>query len=162
VTSTGLMARQAMPARAARRATAADVRTQTPWRAAEHRFVALALVVALVLIGIAWFGAGGTVDWTDQVRWTALAVIGVTVAGAGIGIWLGLGLRRVRAEHRAVLLALKARRDRLNAAAGPAAGRVTRVGMSHHHAPDCLLVKGKDVRALTAQDADLVACGVCG
>jgi hypothetical protein len=92
-------------------------------------------------------------------------MLGVTVACAGVGIWLGLGLRRVRVEHHAVLLAVKARRDRLRApapAAGPAAGRVTRVGMTHHHAPDCLLVSGKDVRALSADDLDLVPCGVCG
>jgi sulfite exporter TauE/SafE len=158
------MARQAMPARAARRAAATDVRAEAPWRPVEHRLVALALVVAVVLIGVAWYGAGGTVDWDKQVRWTALAVLGVTVACAGVGIWLGLGMRRVRAEHRAVLLAVKARRDRLRAlapAAGPAAGRVTRVGMTHHHAPDCLLVSGKDVRALSADDLDLVPCGVC-
>lgn len=164
MTSTGLMARQVLPARAARRTGTADVRATTPWRPREHRFVALALTVAVVILGIAWYGAGGTVDWTEQVRWTALAVLGVTVACTGIGIWLGLGLRRVRAEHRAVLLAVKARRDRLRApapAAGPAAGRVTRVGMRHHHAPDCLLVAGKDMRALTAGDLDLVACGVC-
>jgi sulfite exporter TauE/SafE len=158
------MARQAMPARAARRAAAADVRAEAPWRPVEHRLVALALVVAVVLIGVAWYGAGGTVNWDKQVRWTALAVLGVTVACAGVGMWLGLGMRRVHAEHRAVLLAVKARRDRLRAlapAAGPAAGRVTRVGMTHHHAPDCLLVSRKDVRALTADDLDLVPCGVC-
>jgi hypothetical protein len=34
--------------------------------------------------------------------------------------------------------------------------------MTHHHAPDCLLVAGKEMRALTAEDLDLVACGVCG
>ena len=43
----------------------------------------------------------------------------------------------------------------------PISGRVTRVGMTHHHAADCLLVNGKDVRALTADDLDLVPCGVC-
>jgi hypothetical protein len=165
VTSTGLMARQVMPARAARRTGTADVRATTPWRSGEHRVVALALTVAVVLIGIAWYGAGGTVDWTEQLRWTALAVLGVAVACMGVGIWLGLGLRRVRAEPRAVLLAVRARRDRLRAfapAAGSAAGRVTRPGMTHHHAPDCLLVAGKEMRALTAEDLDLVACGVCG
>jgi hypothetical protein len=175
VTSTGLMARQVLPARAARRTGTADVRATTPWRANEYRLVALALTVAVVIIGIAWYGAGGTVDWTEQLRWTALAVLGVAVACAGVGIWLGRGIRRVRAEHRMVLLAVRARRDRLRAlasAAGPAAGRVTRVGMTHHHAPDCLLVVGKDMRALTAEDLkeasladtrgrDLVPCGVC-
>jgi hypothetical protein len=34
--------------------------------------------------------------------------------------------------------------------------------MTHHHAPDCLLVSGKDVRALTADDPGLMPCGVCG
>jgi hypothetical protein len=165
VTSTGLMARQVMPARAGRRTGTADVRATTPWRPGEHRLVALALGIAGVLIGVAWYGAGGTVDWTEQLRWTALAVLGVTVACTGIGIWLGRGLRRVRAEHRAVLLAVRARRDRLRAlapTAGPAAGRLTRTGMTHHHAPDCLLVQGKEMRALTADDLDLVPCGVCG
>src|SRR4051812_16021887 len=99
------MARQARPARAARRAAATDVRAVTPWRSVEHRLVALALLVAVALIGVAWYGAARTVDWDEQVRWTALAVFGVTLAGAGVGSWLGVGLRRVRAEHRAVLLA---------------------------------------------------------
>jgi hypothetical protein len=164
VTST-LTARQAMPARVARRVGTVDVPTESPWRPGERRFVALALIVAVVLIGIAWYGAAGTVDWTKQLRWTALSILGVAVAGAGVGIFLGLGLCRVRLEHRAVLRAVRARRDRLRAlvpAAGPVAGRVTRVGMTHHHAPDCLLVHGKDVRALTADDLDLVPCGVCG
>jgi hypothetical protein len=159
------MARQATPARLARRAGTAQVRAGTPWRPAEHRLVALALTAAVMLIGIGWYGAAGTVDWTEQVRWAALAVLGVTVACTAIGIWLGLGLRRVRAEHRLVLLAVRARRDRLRAstpAAGPAADRVTRTGMTHHHAPDCLLVAGKQTRALTREDLDLIPCGVCG
>lgn len=150
----------------ARRSVSLDLPVDSPWRAVEHRVVAAVLAVAFGLIGLAWFGAGGTVDWTDQLRWTALAIGGVTLVGFAGALWLGLGLRRVRLEKRALCVSLVARRDRLAAYAAPVAergaNRVTRVGMSHHHAPDCLLVAGKDVRELTADDLDLVPCGVCG
>lgn len=164
MTTAGLTSRQVVVP--ARRSVSVELPVDSPWRAAEHRLVAAVLALAFGLIGLACFGAGDTVDWTDQLRWTALAIGGATLVGFAGALWLGLGLRRVRLEKRALCLSLAARRDRLATHSRPVAEhaptRVTRVGMSHHHAPDCLLVAGKDVRELNSDDLELAPCGVCG
>jgi sulfite exporter TauE/SafE len=130
------------------------------WAPGDRLVTALVIAVGVALIGAAWLGAGNTTQWDTQLRWTALSIVGVVVVCTGVGVWLSRGFARVRTEARAVRRQLAARLTPTPADDDISRGsRVTVAGMAHHHAPDCLLVKGKTTVA--ADEATLAPCGVC-
>ena len=150
-------------ARAGRRAAAARLDDDALWATKDRMVTALLIVSGAALVAIAWVGASGTTAWDTQLRWTALAMVGVVVVCVGVGIWLLRGFIRVRTETRALRHALGARLARPAVRSGTPdsrSERVTASGMAHHHAPDCLLVVGKTVQPVTG-DEGLRACGVC-
>jgi sulfite exporter TauE/SafE len=144
----------------ARRARAARAYTDELWAPGDRLFTAVLIAVGVACIGIAWVGASNTTQWDTQLRWTALSLVGVVVVCVGVGIWLSRGFARVRVEARAVRRTLSAGIAPTIAADSTSGwARVTVAGMSHHHAPDCLLVTGKTTVA--ADEATLAPCGVC-
>lgn len=164
MSSTQLTTPHAVPARAgARRAVrSASHDSDALWAPRDRLVTALVIVGGVALIGAAWLGAGNTTQWDTQLRWTALSIVGVVVVCTGVGLWLSRGFARVRTEARAVRRQLAARLTPTAAgdiSGGSGGARVTVAGMAHHHAPDCLLVKGKTTVA--ADEATLAPCGVC-
>ena len=168
MSSTQLTAPQAVRARARGRSLrAVHTIPDAPWTPADRLVTASVIVAGALLILVAWIGASDTTDWDAQLGWTALSMAGVVVVCMGVGIWLFRGFARVRSEARAVRgeLAMRVDRHALPAADDIRGGarRVTVAGMTHHHSPDCLLVRGKNVVAVdSAGDRPALApCGVC-
>lgn len=161
MSSTQLTTPHAVPARAgARRAVrSAPHDSDALWAPGDRLVTALVIVVGVALIGAAWLGAGNTTQWDTQLRWTALSIVGDVVVCTGVGLWLSRGFARVRTEARAVRRQLAARLTPTVAHGLSGGARVTVAGMAHHHAPECLLVKGKTTVA--ADEATLGPCGVC-
>jgi hypothetical protein len=161
MSSTQLTTHQAVTARAgARRAArSASHDSDALWVPADRLVTAAVIAVGVALIGIAWLGASNTTEWDTQLRWTALSIAGVVVVGVGVGVWLSRGFARVRTEARAVRRQLAARLAPRIADDIRTSTRVTVAGMSHHHAPECLLVTGKTT--VPADETTLAPCGVC-
>ena len=162
MSSTQLTTHHTVRARAgARRAVRTPHDSDALWTPGERIVPAVAIALGVLLVLVAWLGASNTTQWDTQLRWTALAMVGVVVVCIGVGVWLSTGFARVRADARAVRFALTAR-------LAPTTGenirrggdRVTVTGMTHHHAPDCLLVAGKTT--MSADEGALAPCGVCG
>lgn len=136
----------------------------TPWRDGDVVMVAALSVVGLAGIGVAWFGASGTADAAAQAGWLNLAVAGFVVAAVGDSLWL-MRLRHAVGARRAALVSLDSgpepqpvhRAARPGSTAGLALVRAA--GMSHVHYPDCPLVAGKQLRAVTVGDG--APCGMC-
>ncbi|MGQ0466578.1 MAG: hypothetical protein ACT4QG_14790 [Sporichthyaceae bacterium] len=157
MSSTSLTTHHVVRARSVRRAVSHDVL----WAPTDRLVAGILLLVGSAPIPIAWVGASGTTQWDTQLRWTALAMVGVVVVCIGVGVWLYRGFVRVRAEARALRGVLRARLAEPAVRPGTPGGgleRVTVTGMAHHHRPDCLLVVGKPVHPATE---DLAPCGVC-
>jgi len=162
------------------------VRTAGPWRAGDRRTFAWTTGLGLAGLVIGYWGASGTVAQSTQLRWTALAVAGVAVAGLGNAVWLAAAARDVRARRgqmsvrlsmalagaeKSAQLAPPGARDYAHlpraegqgaaastAGGGSGVGVVTAEGMTHYHRPDCLMVVGKTVREGTGRKRP---CPIC-
>ncbi len=136
----------------------------SPWPISGIRWLALVVVVAAVVLAIAWYGCSGETTWWVQVRWFGLGVLACALNALGCLVWLGTGVRSLRRE-RATTTAELRRRDLLPVrtavdVAPPAGGLVTAPRMRRYHRRDCPLMAGKAAVAV-APDAGLAACGVC-
>jgi hypothetical protein len=132
------------------------------WPVAGIRWLGLVVLVAGVVLAIAWYGCSGETTWHVQVRWFGLGVLACALNAVGCLLWLAAGLRSLRRE-RAWTTAELRRRDLLpvrpTVAAVPVAGDlVTAARMRRHHRGDCPLMAGK--QAVPAPPG-LAPCGVC-
>ena len=146
MSSTQLTTPQAVHARARTR-SARTVRAlpDAPWTRGDGIVTAAVIALGVLLVLISWLGASDTTDWDTQMAWTALSMAGVVVVCLGVGIWL---FRAARLSPITPTPTDVIRSD-----------RVTVAGMAHHHAPGCLLVRGKITVA--ADESVLQPCGVC-
>jgi hypothetical protein len=106
-----------------------------------------------------YLGAAGTVDLRAQLAWTALAVGATIVSGAGNAMWLASRYKLVRARiGKLSVPAVPVRPAQID-------GRlVASRAMTRYHRPDCLMVRGKTVRAASPSvhhRAGRNPCGVC-
>jgi hypothetical protein len=112
---------------------------------------------------VAWLVASGTTDPARQEYAVAGGIVATAVAVAGLAGWLLAGMRSLRVRRDDAVLGareLLARRSPTSSAT--AAGLVTAKGMTHYHDVACLMVRGKDVRAVRgARLAALTPCPVC-
>lgn len=143
-----------------------DRRRAAPWEPNDLvRLVTLSLI-ALAVIGIAWYGASGEGRLSQQMSWLNLAVVGILVGGAGNLTWMARGRRSVGERRRALLGAWErtgsGAASPTSAPGAKADSRLVRVaGMRFAHTADCPLVTGKKVVTVRADDA-APRCGVCG
>lgn len=110
------------------------------------------------LITLAWFAAAGEVDPGDQVAFVSLAVLGALVGLAAV-LWA------VAAGRRAVDLRMQALLGSAPSSAAVAAPSRRLVAVPDGrfaHRADCLLVKGRTVRAVSPGEAgDRRPCPAC-
>ncbi|MBA3741836.1 hypothetical protein [Sporichthya sp.] len=131
------------------------------------------VVVGLAALGFCWYGVSGKATLDNQTPWLSGAVLAYAVCDVGIVLWLVAGFRAVRRGQRQVvfdtrsalgLSAVLAQGPTAEQAEVAAATLVTAPGMMRFHRPECPLVRGKSVRAMSPADAssaDLATCGVC-
>lgn len=152
-----------VPAAAVARLAAEPVKdTQLPWELADLRRLVRVLALSGTGLVVAWVVASGTTDPARQEYAVAAGIVATALAVAGMAGWLLAGMRavrRLRADELHDVRELLARRSDVPAAPASPGGRVTGRGMSHHHDPDCLMVRGKPVRA--ARGKGLTPCPVC-
>jgi hypothetical protein len=141
------------------------------WARPAGRLLAGANLAGAALIMIAWWGVIGAATFRQQFAGLALAAAGVTLAlAADIG-WVLNGRSAVAGLRRTVLPGMVALRpvrrsgqgvtDRPSGPSAPTAPFVA-AGTRRYHRPDCLLVRGKDVTALSGPTAEHPeACEVC-
>ena len=136
----------------------------SPWPARKLRLLAVVVVLAAVVLGVAWYGCSGETTWHVQVRWFGLGVVACAVNALACLVWLAAGLRELR-KARAWTLAALHGRDLLPVlpratTAAPSGDLVTSPRMRRYHRADCPLMVGKAAMPVTA--GDLTACGICG
>ncbi|HVE27933.1 MAG TPA: hypothetical protein VNC22_21150 [Sporichthya sp.] len=139
-----------------------------PW-SARSGIVAAALATAgAVVVGVCWYGGSDLRTAEDQAPWLIGSVIGTAVFALGGVLWVIAGFRSVRhgmrqlaADKREFALGGRITGSRDHAPASGHAGLVIASGMVRTHRPDCLLVLGKQVRAVGPADDGLEGCGVC-
>jgi hypothetical protein len=126
-------------------------------------------VLALVLQGVAWFGASDTVTVRYQLLWVVLAAGGLGVAGVGSTLWLLAGLRALRDRKQHVLgpvLALVPRGADEPSVRPADEALVALPGATRYHLPHCQLISDRLGTAQPVARADQEAagrrpCGVC-
>lgn len=128
-------------------------------------------VLALVMQGVAWFGASGTVANRDQLLWIVLAAAGIGVGGLASAMWLLSGLRAIRDRKQAVLQPLVDLAPiAITAPELVVADTELLVALPGHttryHLATCQLVARRDVAPEVAgraaqEAAGRRACGVC-
>lgn len=133
----------------------------SPWRVGDVVRLGTRLLLGVVGIAGCWAGASGTVDFRQQIGWTAGAVLAAIVAASGGVAWALAGLGTVGKERRRLVASL---RETLPAAVPVDVppqhdGLVVGAGMRRYHRPTCDVVRGKDVRPTTG--IDLRPCGMC-
>jgi hypothetical protein len=123
-----------------------------------------------------WVGASGTADFNVQVRWFAIAVSGLVVAGVGIALWTLAGFRNTRLRQHALAASI------LELVVAPTTSPViteTAAVLHEHdertalvaveagtrfHLGTCPLVQGKSASAAPYPDHERAGrrpCGVC-
>lgn len=153
--------------RAARRAPDVQL-ADSPWRLGDLRRVSVRVLLGLIGVVTAWFGASGTVIWRDQMIWLAIAIAAAVVAASAEVLWLMVGLgavRRERRETKGLLRGYMARNEALpTGERDRRAGLVWSPGMAHWHRDTCDVVLGKHVVAVSRREREqrgLAACGMC-
>jgi hypothetical protein len=145
----------------------------SPWRRSEAVVPTVLALVGAVGVGGCWNGASREVAFRDQIGWTVggFAFLGL-FALAGV-LWLMVGFRRVRHgvhELQADMAMVFRLQDlEVEALVGTATADqptgldlVVAPGMSRAHRPDCMLARGKQVRALTPSErGSYPPCGMC-
>jgi hypothetical protein len=147
--------------------TAPQQRRAAPWEPGDLVRLVVLTLVALAVIGVAWYGASGEGRLSHQMSWLNLSVAGLMVTGAGNLMWLARGRRSVGERRRELL----ARWEPAGPAGSswptsaperevPADGPLVRAaGMRLAHRPGCPLVAGK--HTAPALDGG-PRCRICG
>ena len=143
----------------------AEARPNVPWSMSEAGTAFSTTVLGAGLLAWAWWETSGTADLDRQTTWTIVGILALVVIASGSFYWLVSGRRAVRARRDR--LADRLEDSILVSGDGPAAGttagaarRVAVTGTSRYHRPECLLVRGKETRAVTARTR-LTACEMC-
>jgi hypothetical protein len=140
-----------------------------PWQRREVVWPSARIAVGLIGIWVAYVGASGTLNWTDQSWWVAIGSIALIVSLSGVAGWIKVGLRNVR--HLEKLMLGTARVQFAGAAAAISADArrahqadtsalVVLAGATLVHRADCLLVTGKPVQGVSSSPG-LETCGMC-
>jgi hypothetical protein len=139
-----------------------------PWRVGDLLSVVLVNTIGFILILVGWYVAHNTTEPTRHVLATNIAVGGLVLANVAHVVWVLSGLREVGQLRRHLLdthAALNAARNApATTAALDAGDLVATVEMTRYHRPTCPAVRGKPVRALSAQahaDKGRRPCGIC-
>ena len=149
----------------------------SPWGSTERVLLSVGWTLAVCAVGFAWFATSDEAVLDDQVRWVAVAVAGMMVAGAVSGAWLLAGRRAVGLRARQALplpdegeiaevidLRAKVLADGASTTGADTVVPVAASGMRYFHRPECLLARGKPVDAAEAAEhirAGRIACQVC-
>jgi hypothetical protein len=143
-----------------------------PWAPRDITRVLAVSAAGALIIGIAWFGSGGTTSLSRQLLWTVVGIGGVTVAAVTQGTFVLAAFREIKARRLAVMNDAAALVRPFDTEvptvlehSADTDDRVAAAVMTHFHRPSCLLVTGKDVPLHgTAEDhvaAGRTPCGVC-
>ncbi len=143
---------------------------------------AFAILVAAIVIGVAWYVCAGDVSLNQQIGPMDAAVAGLVVSGFGNATWLLRGRRAIGERRRALLPdpVAQVQRARMNRGQSPApvvgglssATRVFEVetflagpDMERYHRATCALAAGRvGWTTMTRQEHDAAGrkpCGVC-
>lgn len=142
----------------------------SPWRRREGVFAAGLALLGAAGVGICWNGASREAAFRDQISWTVGAFLCLGFFVLAAVLWLMAGFRQVRHgvhELQAdmnMVFRLEDVPGLVGAEREESSGLdlVVASGMHRAHRPDCLLAKGKQVRALTpAERSEYPPCGMC-
>jgi hypothetical protein len=132
------------------------------WDLGDLRRLVRMLALSSTGLVIAWVVASGTTDLPRQEMAVAGGIVATTVAIAGLSGWLLAGMRAVRELRDEAVRDSRALIARRTVAVGSPAltgDLVTAEGMTHHHLPSCLMVRGKSTRAVGQRT--LTPCPIC-
>jgi hypothetical protein len=143
----------------------------SPWG---HREGVAAAVLALggaVGVGVCWNGASREAAFRDQIGWTVGAFGWFALFVLAGVLWLMAGFRQVRhgihelQRDMNMVFRLEDVRDLVSRPVSEEPGGLDLVvapGMHRAHRPDCMLARGKQIRALTpAERSSYPPCGLC-
>lgn len=123
---------------------------------------------SLIVMGVAWYGCGGTVSLNHQVLWLVLGMGAGLVGCFGQAMFVLDAIRAVRERRLAVMTdiaALLAYYEQQSETVANEELRLAAPAMVHFHRPSCQLVAGKPtpLRAPAGEHlaAGRSACGVC-
>lgn len=142
----------------------------SPWRRREGVAATILAGLGAVGAGLCWNGASREAAFRDQIGWTVGAFLCLGLFVLAAVLWLMAGFRQVRHgvhELQAdinMVFRLEDIPGLVTAAHDEPSGLdlVVAPGMHRAHRPDCLLAKGKQVRALTpAERSEYPPCGMC-
>lgn len=140
----------------------------SPWRRMDAVVAGTLALLGAVVVGVCWNGASREAAFRDQIGWTVAAMAGVGVFALGGGFWLLVGFRRTRCglaqlglDFETVYGPVAVEGVADHGAPGPVP-LVTADGMRLAHRGDCLLVHGKTVRSVGAEESELFPrCAMC-
>jgi hypothetical protein len=141
----------------------------SPWARSTAVVPAVLGLIGTVGVGICWNGASRQAAFRDQIGWTVGAFLFLALFVLGAVLWLMVGFRSVRhgVHELQADLAMVFRLEDVSlelASSGETTGLdlVVGPGMERAHRPDCMLARGKSVRALTpAERSSYPPCGMC-
>lgn len=144
--------------------------SRNPWSGRHLIGLAVAYTVALLLVGVGTYGAGGTGDQDEGVRWLAVSVAGLVIGGVANGLWLSWGRYRV-AVTRHVLVGAHRPAPRWTSGrtsvVGPVSAAelpVTHPESTRYHREHCELVRGRQLSRAAREQHEAQgrhACEVC-
>ena len=140
-------------------------RRPAPWDPNDLVLLVALTLIAVSIIGVAWYGASGQGRLSQQTAWLNLAVVGIVVAGGGNLMWMARGRRSVGERRRALLTewdtSVRASSTAAPKHRAPVGGALVRAaGMRFAHAPDCPLVAGKVTTPVAAGEG-APRCTIC-
>lgn len=143
----------------------------SPWRRREGLAAAVLALGAAVGVGICWNGASREVAFRDQIGWTIGAFLFLALFVLAGVLWLMAGFRQIRhgihelqGDMNMVFRLEDLQGGVTVTAQEETAGLdlVVAPGMHRAHRPDCMLARGKQVRALTpGERSSYPPCGLC-
>ena len=143
----------------------------SPWSRREGVAAAVLALVGAAGVGLCWNGASREAAFRDQIGWTVGAFAFLALFVVAAVLWLMAGFRHVRHgihELQAdmnMVFRLEDVQTIVRASAPEQTSGLDLVvapGMQHAHRPDCMLARGKQVRALTpGERSSYPPCGLC-
>jgi hypothetical protein len=127
-----------------------DEPRSAPWQLTDVLSWGLTVGLGAGAIVASWLGSSDSVKLSTQYGWTSLAVVGVIVIGGANCLWLFSGRRAIGERRDALMRAARFRRSPAPPTTGAARRFVAAPEMTRYHQPDCPVVVGKDVVAMSA------------